>query len=90
MHANINNAPNKVKGALNKAIGVVEGVADMEYFYATTCYFFEFKVEGDTQSDKQKEFQRQVEAQGGTYHIVRNFEYFKWIVLQIHANAFAL
>jgi len=77
LHANNNNSQNAIKGNQNKALGVVAGVSDMEYFKSGQMYFLEFKTPEGTQSKAQKEFQRQVEAEGGIYLIIRSFEQFK-------------
>lgn len=39
LHMNHNTAANAIKGALNRAMGVVRGISDLEYFYAGRTHF---------------------------------------------------
>jgi len=82
LHANNNNSENRIKGALNMAIGVVPGVSDMEYMTRGTVVFIEWKTLTGVQSDAQKKFQAQVEAQGFEYVIFRNVEQAKNFVYE--------
>ncbi len=64
-------------GALNKAKGVVAGVSD--YIVLIACGGFhglciEFKVPGGVQSDKQKDFEAKVVAQGYKYEVAYSTE----------------
>lgn len=86
LHANNNNSHNAIKGNQNKALGIVKGVSDMEYFKSGQMYFLEFKTPEGTQSKAQKEFQRQVEAEGGIYLIIRSFEQFKEFIKSLQTN----
>jgi hypothetical protein len=80
LHANNNNSENAIKGAMNRSLGVVAGVADMEYNRGSVTVFIEFKSEGGSQRKEQKHFQSQVEAEGFPYHIVRSFQQFKDLI----------
>ncbi len=86
LHANYNNSENRIKGSINKAIGVVAGVADLEYFYDRKAYFIELKTEDGHQSKDQKEFQSRIEEQGGAYVVIRSFEEFQSLISKIHGN----
>ena len=83
LHANNNNSQNAIKGNQNKALGIVAGVSDMEYFKAGKMYFLEFKTEDGTQSAVQKRFQKVVEAEGATYLIIRSFEQFQEFIQSV-------
>ena len=66
---------NKIEAANLKRQGVKPGVSDVIILiprngFASLC--LEFKTESGTQSDEQKEFQRQAEACGSKYVIVRS------------------
>ena len=74
LHANNNNSENRIKGSFNMAIGVVPGVSDMEYMTNGRVVFIEWKTPTGTQSEAQKKFQTQVEAQGFEYVIFRSVE----------------
>ena len=80
LHANNNNSHNRIKGNQNKALGVVAGVADMEYFKGGVLYFLEFKTPEGTQSPIQRKFQQKVESEGAKYVVIRSFEQFKEFV----------
>jgi hypothetical protein len=86
LHMNNNTAVNAIRGTLNRAMGVVRGVSDLEYFYAGRTHFIELKSKEGIQSEDQKLFQARVEAQGGRYHIVRSYEQFRQLITVIHAH----
>ena len=68
-----NNSINGIKGAMNKAMGVVAGVADMCYLKpeGQTCWI-EWKTESGRQSPEQVKFQQLCLSLGHEYHIVRS------------------
>ena len=73
-HVN-NKAKNKIEGNRMKAMGVKTGVSDLILVHGGRVIFVELKA-GSPQSKEQKEFQRQVEAEGQVYVIVRSLEEF--------------
>ena len=81
---NNNTAVNAIKGTLNRAMGVVKGVSDLEYFYAGRTHFIELKSKDSIQSEDQKLFQARVEAH--RYHIVRSYDEFRQLITAIHAH----
>jgi len=86
LHANNNNSQNAIKGNQNMAIGVVAGVADMEYNRNGKTIFIEWKTPTGTQSDKQKAFQALVESQGFEYIILRSIEEGKQFIYEQHSD----
>ena len=54
----------------------MKGSADIHILKAGRAVFCEVKIGRDRQSEAQKEFQRSVEASGGLYIIVRDFDDF--------------
>ena len=69
-----------MSGSIRKNMGVTAGAADSALFMQRGGYgalFVEFKTEIGKQSDAQKLFQQNVEAQGYKYIIVRSLEQFK-------------
>ena len=76
-----NNSVNGIKGAMNKAMGVVPGVADMCYLTTEgrTCWI-EWKTDTGKQSEEQKRFEKICRSLGHEYHIVRNEEEFLKII----------
>ena len=72
-----NNSENEIKGAMNRAMGVLPGVSDTVFIgsYGRSIYI-EWKTETGTQSKAQKEWQAIIESLGHIYHIVRSEEEF--------------
>lgn len=69
-----------MSGSIRKNMGVTAGAADTALFLPRGGYhalFIEFKTEIGRQSDAQKLFQKNVEAQGYKYIVVRSLEDFK-------------
>jgi len=87
LHANNNNSVNAIKGNQNRSIGVVAGVADMEYYRGGKVVFIELKRGNGRQSDKQREFQKRVEAEGIRYEIIRSLEEFKELIRAIQKES---
>ncbi|HJY63731.1 MAG TPA: hypothetical protein VJ455_06205 [Ignavibacteria bacterium] len=55
------------------------GTADISATIAGRSVKIEVKIGRDKQSQKQKEYQRQVEASGGLYFIAKSFDqFFTW------------
>ena len=67
-----NNSQNAVKGALNKAMGVLPGVADMAYLVPGGVIFLECKTPTGTQSASQRQFQALCHSLGIPYFIFRS------------------
>lgn len=66
-----NNSQNALKGAFNKAIGVVAGVADVAYLKESgRVLWLEFKRPGGSQSDKQIEWQSLCISLGHDYRVI--------------------
>lgn len=63
------------------AIGVLPGVSDLIFIYKSKHLYLEVKTATGTQSDKQKEFQARIEANGSHYYIIRSVEDFKEVML---------
>jgi hypothetical protein len=74
--ANNNNSQNRIAGARNNMIGIRSGRADLTLYWSGRAYHIEVKTPNGTQSESQREFQRLIESNGFTYHIVRSKEEF--------------
>lgn len=73
-------ARNAVTGAILKAEGVVPGVADLLLLVPRNGYHglaIEMKTRTGRQSDSQREWQQEVEAQGYRYVVCRSFDDFR-------------
>ena len=77
-----NNSQNAIKGAMNKAMGVIAGVADMCFMIQSGVVWIEWKTETGKQSPDQKKFEALVKSLGHDYHIVRNETEFLKIINQ--------
>lgn len=66
------NSHNRIKGALNKSLGVMPGVADMAYLIQGSIVWIEWKTETGRQSPEQKSFEQMVTRLGMRYYIVRS------------------
>jgi hypothetical protein len=76
-----NNSENAIKGAMNKAMGVFEGVSDM----CLVCQggrvvWIEWKTTTGKQSKAQVSWQELVESLGHVYQIVRNESEFREVL----------
>lgn len=68
-----NNSENSIKGAINRASGVLPGVSDTVFIGSLgRSIYIEWKTETGTQSKAQKEWQAIIESLGHIYHIVRS------------------
>jgi hypothetical protein len=84
--ANNNNSQNRIAGARNNMIGIRSGRADLTLYWNARAYHIEVKTPEGKQSESQREFQRLVESNGFTYHIVRSKEDFVELIKFITAR----
>lgn len=63
-----------------KSMGQKVGVSDSLVYFPNKIVHVEFKSDNGTQSEDQKEFEKQVSDLGFEYHICRSLEEFKIIV----------
>jgi len=76
-----NNSQNGIKGAMNKSMGVVAGVADMCYLKPEgKVLWIEWKTEIGKQSNEQKEFEKVCRELGHEYVIVRSEDEFLQVI----------
>jgi len=76
--------PNDSKDAKEQmrkiATGLYAGVSDLIIIHFGKVLFVEVKNDKGRQSDKQKDFQQLIEAQGFKYYLVRSLEDLKQII----------
>lgn len=76
--------PNDSKDAKEQmrkiATGLYAGVSDLIIIHFGKVLFVEVKNDKGRQSDKQKDFQQLIEAQGFKYYLVRSLEELKQII----------
>ena len=73
-----NEDTNRISGARNKASGVIPGVADSCLLTPHDgAIFIEFKLPGQKQTAKQKEWEKKVFSVGGLYYVVDTLDSFK-------------
>ena len=76
-----NNSENAIKGAMNKAMGVHEGVADMCFICKSgRVIWIEWKTEIGVQSKAQKDWEKLVTELGHKYIIVKSESEFLKII----------
>ena len=61
-------------GIRRKAMGVLSGVADLQFISEGKAYFIELKAPGGTQSANQRGFEGMVKAEGCDYEVCRSLE----------------
>ena len=82
-----NNSHNRIKGAINKAIGVNAGVSDLALILTNgQIAWLECKTEKGTQSKAQKEFQSMLTELGHIYIVFRSLLEFKSLIGQLLAE----
>ena len=84
LHCNNNNSSDRMTGAQNKAMGVYEGVSDLELILQDRVIFIEVKTDVGKLSQAQKVFMAKVTTLGHTFIVIRTLEHFKkyvWTVI---------
>jgi len=72
-----NNSENAIKGAFNKAMGVLPGVSDMAFIKSSgAILWIEWKTSVGSQSSHQVAWQKLVESLGHEYVLVRSEQEF--------------
>lgn len=84
MHANNNNSRNHIEGNQKKALGIVKGVLDLEYFKGGRLYFFDIKIGEDRLSKAQLDFIAKVESEGAKCCEIRSLEQFQTKIREIN------
>lgn len=74
---NLNNSRNRVRGMMDKGMGLQPGRSDMVLYHDGTAYMIEFKLPDGVQSKEQKKWQSVIESAGFDYVIIRSFEKFQ-------------
>jgi len=76
-----NNSQNSIKGALNKSMGVLPGVADMAFIRPNgKILWIEWKTPTGSQSKQQLEWQQIVSQLGHEYVVVRSEQEFLSVI----------
>jgi len=76
-----NNSQNAIKGALNKSMGVLPGVADMAFIRPNgAILWIEWKTPTGSQSKQQIEWQQTVTQLGHEYVVVRSEQEFLSVI----------
>lgn len=71
-----NESESKTENIYKKSIGLLSGVSDLIVVLNGKIIFVEVKTETGTQSEKQKEFQKDVENLKFNYYIIRSKDEF--------------
>ena len=71
---------NRYEQSIIKSLGVVPGVADLNWLYKGQFYAIELKTPTGSQAPSQKQWQRVITEQGGIYTVVRSLDEFREFV----------
>jgi len=75
-----NQGKNAKEQAYKKMIGMEAGVSDLIVCLPKKVIFVEIKTEKGVQSEAQKQFQKDIEALGLEYYLIRNLEHFQKLI----------
>ena len=78
-----NNSDNQISALQKRALGMVKGAADTFFYWNKQLYFIEFKTPVGKQSDSQKAFELVANKHSSGYFIIRTFESFQALILDI-------
>lgn len=80
----VNNNPlNAVDGSKRKAMGMVKGHSDLNFYWKGKVYFIEMKDAKGRQSKEQKAWEATVAQQGFNYFIIRDLCSFQELIHNI-------
>jgi len=80
---NLNNSKNKIRGMMDKGMGLQPGRSDLVFYYKGVAYMLEAKTEKGTQQPNQKVWQSKIIQAGFSYQIFRSKDEFISIILEI-------
>lgn len=74
---NLNNSRNRVRGMMDKGMGLQPGRSDMVLYHEGRAYMIELKLPDGVQSKEQKRWEGIIKDAGFDYVIIRSFETFQ-------------
>lgn len=74
VHASLNEDASPIRRMLNAAMGARAGFADLLIVTTGRHLYLEVKAPGGTQSEAQRDFERDITGQGFPYHVVRSVD----------------
>jgi hypothetical protein len=80
---NLNNSMNRIRGMMDKSMGLQPGRSDMVFYYQGRAVMIEFKTLDGRQSKVQMEWQQKIQQAGFYYYIIRSLEEFQQLTLHI-------
>jgi hypothetical protein len=80
---NLNNSMNKIRGMMDKGMGLQPGRSDMVFYYEGKAFMIEFKTVDGGQSKAQKEWEQKIKRAGFSYSIIRSLEEFQKLMLHL-------
>ena len=83
---NLNNSRNRVRGMMDKGMGLQPGRSDMVLYHNVHAYMIEFKLPDGVQSKEQKRWEGIIRDAGFDYIIIRSLEEFKKYLQGILGN----
>jgi len=79
-----NDSSSKEETMRKLATGMKSGASDFVFVMPNKAMYFEVKTETGTQSENQKEFEKDIKALGFEYHLVRSLDDFKTIIRSVN------
>lgn len=73
---NLNNSRNRIRAAMDKAMGLQKGRSDMVLYWNGSAYHIELKTETGSQMPDQKKWQSTISNAGFQYVIIRSKDEF--------------
>ena len=73
----------KIQGAISKGKGKKKGVLDVESVYLGITNWLEFKLHDGDFSDEQLDFIGLITAWGQPVFIIRDFDFFWWVICEV-------
>lgn len=88
LHCNDNNSYDQKEGNKKKAMGVKQGVSDLELvIYNGKVIWIELKLPGERQTEEQIRFEIRVTRRGHIYEIIYSFEEFKNLINETYGTS---
>ena len=83
---NLNNPRNRIRGMMDKAMGLQPGRSDMVLYHQGRAYMIELKLPDGVQSKIQEKWEAVIKQAGFSYVVIRSLEEFKRYLQGILGN----
>lgn len=80
---NLNNSKNKIRGMMDKGMGLQPGRSDLVFYYNSKAYMLEAKTDTGRQQPVQKVWEDRIKNAGFSYQIFRSKDEFISLIVAI-------